>query len=457
MLACIQRRQNLSSSSQHLTCTPKRLDALTPPLLLPVRQQQSCTHKDEPPSVASRYPSPAELDAFAKKIANNPLSIKIFQSDIRVPQHKQLSKMVNGLDTTGQCYSPYTQPYYQGLLAIGKAAAVAPTAVKGVVKNSEGKRTKHTNSQTCMAPYKTQNNGYSVRHKAYHVSSCKPADVPGETLCSNTADPTLLPRSELAEVQSLMRQMRRVPRGPGVAPTQCGVDGAATAVAAVAHSDYVAGVPLPQSSMAFSGAVVPTQSAAHAGDYTAWQRRHQIAGQQTYQTRMYGIGAVGQSPESCLPYGLQPPNAGQERLAAMQGHFSVRHFFTPLWDSVAATPNSDCYTPQVLATGTMAPQHPRLHPNHYQTHFRPTPLVAHPQVYNADHNVCCGPPGASTCHAAALSRSLQSLECLISEIHPPCIKESMLGHGYEAAGATQHQHHHHQPHLHAHIQLPVYR
>ncbi|XP_054613760.1 protein FAM222A [Dunckerocampus dactyliophorus] len=456
MLACIQRQQNLSTSSQHLNCTPKSLDVLTPPLLLPARQKQPCTHTDEPPSVASRYPSPAELDAFAKKIANNPLSIKIFQSDIRVPQHKQLSKMVNGLDTTGQCYSPYSQPYYQGLLAIGKAA-VAATAVKGVVKNSEGKRTKHTNSQTCMAPYKTLNNGYSVRHKAYHVSSCKPPDVPVETVCSSTGDPSLLPRPELAEVQSLMRQMRRVPRGPGVAPPQCGGEVAAAAVAAVAHSDYV-GVPPPQSSMAFSGAVVPTQSAAHVGDYTAWQPRHQVA-QQTYQMRMYGIGAVGQSPESCLPlpstYGLHPPNVGQERLAAMQGHFSVRHFFTPLWDSVAATPNSDCYTPQVLATGTMAPQHPRLHSNHYQTHFQPTPLLAHPQVYSADQNLCCGPPGASLCHAAALSRSLQSLECLISEIHPPCIKESMLGRGYEAAGAMQQ--HHHQPHLHAHIQLPVYR
>ena len=79
--------------------------------------------------------------------------------------------------------------------------------------------------------------------------------------------------------------------------------------------------------------------------------------------------------------------------------------------------------------------------------------------------------GPGLCHASVLSSSLQALECLISEIHPPCIKERMLGRGYEALGLArlleQHHHHHHphlHPHLHPHhllpnpnIQLPVYR
>uniref|UniRef100_A0A669B0A1 Family with sequence similarity 222 member A n=1 Tax=Oreochromis niloticus TaxID=8128 RepID=A0A669B0A1_ORENI len=215
MLACIQRRQNFSS--QHLACTPKSLDVPPPPLLLPVQPLQSCTHKGEPSSMISRYPSPAELDAFAQKTANSPLSIKIFPSDVRVPQHKQLSKTVNGLDTTGQRYSPYSHPYsggYQGLLAIVKASVV----VKGVVKTSEGRRTKHVNSQASVAPYNNPlNNGYTVRngHKAYRVNSCKPPDAPIETLCSSvgiaSGDQSLPPQSELAEVQSLMRQMSRVP------------------------------------------------------------------------------------------------------------------------------------------------------------------------------------------------------------------------------------------------------
>lgn len=45
MLACIQRRQNLSS--QHLACTPKSLDVPPPPLLLSVPPLQPCTRKGE--------------------------------------------------------------------------------------------------------------------------------------------------------------------------------------------------------------------------------------------------------------------------------------------------------------------------------------------------------------------------------------------------------------------------
>uniref|UniRef100_A0A3B4ZGP0 Si:ch211-242f23.8 n=1 Tax=Stegastes partitus TaxID=144197 RepID=A0A3B4ZGP0_9TELE len=404
----------------------------------------------EPASVISRYPSPAELDAFAQKTANSPLSIKIFPSDVRVPQHKQLNKTVNGLDTTGQRYSPYSHPYsggYQGLLAIVKASVV----VKGVVKTSEGRRTKHANSQTSVAPYNNPlNNGYTVRHghKAYRISSCKPPDVPIETLCSSagiaSGDQSLAPQSELAEVQSLMRQMSRVPHSQAL---QLGGEARSSpslqAVAAVAHSDsdFVLGVP-PQSSLPFAGAVLPTQSAdiAKAGylekrDYTVWQHKAQMQQQQQQAAE----AGVGQSPETCiplacssqLPYRPHPGSvgAGQERVsgsslncAAMQGELSVGQYFAPLWDSVAATPNADCYTSQVLATGT------------YQ-------------------NLCCGLPTSSLCHAAVLSSSLQSLECLISEIHPPCIKERMLGRGYEAMGMPQLLEHQQQ----THIQLPVYR
>ncbi|XP_044190617.1 protein FAM222A isoform X1 [Thunnus albacares] len=524
MLACIQRRQNLSS--QRLACTPKSLDVPPPPLLLPVLQPR--THKDyslvpslamiptdlqrdlgEPASMISRYPSPAELDAFAQKTANSPLSIKIFPSDVRVPQHKQLNKTVNGLDTTGQRYSPYSHPYsggYQGLLAIVKASVV----VKGVVKNHEGRRTKHANTQTSVAPYNNPlNNGYTARHghKVYHISSCKPPDVPIETLCSSagmaSGDQSLAPQSELAEVQSLMREMSRVPHSQAL---QLGGEARASpslqAVAAVAHSDsdFVLGVP-PQSSLAFTGAVLPTQSADVAkagylekGDYRVWQHKHQIQPQPYQQgaVRMYS-GApghraadtgVGQSPETGLPlacpsqlsYRLHPPSvgAGQERdsgsslnCAAMQGEFSVGQYFAPLWDGVVATPNSDCYTSQVLATGTCAARprdlglshpHPHLHANrHHQHHhhhpqrhqpqLHPPPLP-HAQAYNA-----CGLPSSSLCHAAVLSSSLQSLECLISEIHPRCIKEHMLGRGYEAMGMPQLLEHHQQ----THIQLPVYR
>nr|XP_009940506.1 PREDICTED: protein FAM222A [Opisthocomus hoazin] len=101
------------------------------------------------PMHSPRYPSPAELDAYAQKVANSPLTIKIFPTNIRVPQHKHLNRTVNGYDTTGQRYSPYPLHAggYQGLLAIVKASG------KSVVKNSEGKRTKLSPAQVGIAPY----------------------------------------------------------------------------------------------------------------------------------------------------------------------------------------------------------------------------------------------------------------------------------------------------------------
>ncbi|KAM3874031.1 protein FAM222A-like [Diretmus argenteus] len=521
MLACIPRRQNVLS--QRLVCTSKILDIPPPPLLLPVPPLQPCTHlTGEPASMTSRYPSPAELDAFAQKTANSPLSIKIFPCNIRVPQHKQLNRTVNGLDTTGQYYSPYSLSYsggYQGLLGIVKASVV----VKNVVKNSDGKRTKHACTQTSVAPYNNSfNNGYTAsRHKAYHISSRKPPEVFNETLCSNamvaSGGQSLAPQSELAEVQSLIRQMNRVSHSQAL---QLGGEANASpslqAVAAVAHSDsgFVLGAP-PQSSLAYSGAVLPTQSADMAkagyldkGDYSMWQhkqRQHQMQQQQQRQQqqhyqqgtlRMYnnaqghrGAEAViSQSPETCLSlvcstqlsYRPHPPSAGangaeQERVstsplncAAMHGEFSVGQYFAPPWDNVLPPPGSDCYTSQELATGPsmgrprdMGLSHPHAnchhhhhqhhhHPQHHQPELHPPP---HPQAYSTDQSLCCGLPTSSMCQPSVLSSSLQSLECLISEIHPPCIKERMLGRGYEAMGMPQLLDHHQQ----SHIQLPVYR
>ncbi|XP_013859181.1 protein FAM222A [Austrofundulus limnaeus] len=474
MLACIQRRQNFSS--QHLGFTPKTLDVSPPSLLLPVPPLQTCSQKADSSSMVSRYPSPAELDAFAQKTANSPLSIKIFPSDIRVPQHKQLSRTVNGLDTTGQRYSPYSHPHsggYQGLLAIVKASVV----VKGVVKTPEGRRTKHANSQSSVASYNNPpNNGYKVRHghEPYHVSSCKPPDVPIETLCSAagmaSGDQSLAPSNELAEVHSLMRQMSRVPHSRALQPGGgARASPSLQAVAAVAHADpdFVFGVP-PQSGLAFAGAVLPTQGADTAtarylerGDYSVWQHEAQTQ-QQPYQqeaVRMYG---VGQSPDTGLP--LPCPSqlpyrqhsgsmgAGPDRVG-VQGERPLGQLFAPLWDD----PGSDGYASQVLGPCAARPgdarlSHPHLHPS--QPPLRPHPPLPphpHPQAYATDPNLCCGLPGFSLCHAAALSSSLQSLECLISEIHPPCIKESMLGRGYDAAGMPQLLEHQ------QHIQLPVYR
>uniref|UniRef100_A0A672ZG90 Family with sequence similarity 222 member A n=1 Tax=Sphaeramia orbicularis TaxID=375764 RepID=A0A672ZG90_9TELE len=382
----------------------------------------------EPASMVSRYPSPAELDAFAHKTASSPLSIKIFPSDVRVPQHKQLNKTVNGLDTTGQRYSQYSQPYsggYQGLLAIVKASV----GVRGVLKNCEGKRTKHGNNQSSVAPYSNPlNNGVRHGQKTYHSSSCKPPDVPIDTLCSSagmaSGDPSLGPRSELAKVQSLMRHMSRIPHSQAPEPRGGGGPSQPVCAGRGRRGSF------PLLGLCRRSATPDTDMAKAAyldkGDYSTWKQKHHHM-QAPYQqgaVRMYGVGNGSVQGHGAVERG----GASSLTCATVTGDFPVAPYFTPLWDNMVSTPNSDCYTSQVLATGICA-------------------------AYSADQNLTCGLPSSGLCHAAVLSSSLQSLECLIGEIHPPCIKERMLGRGYEAMGMPLLLEHH----QHTNIQLPVYR
>ncbi|XP_018610989.1 protein FAM222B isoform X2 [Scleropages formosus] len=83
---------------------------------------------------SAQYPTPAQLDAYAEKVANNPLTIKIFPSSVKVPQRNHVRRTVNGLDTSCQRYSPYPCQAKAGLLAIVKVP------VKGIVKDFDGSR-----------------------------------------------------------------------------------------------------------------------------------------------------------------------------------------------------------------------------------------------------------------------------------------------------------------------------
>lgn len=85
---------------------------------------------------SAQYPTPAELDAYAKKVANNPLTIKIFPNSVKVPQRNHVRRTVNGLDTSGQRYSPYPPSQAKaGLLAVIKVPVV-----KGILKDFDGSR-----------------------------------------------------------------------------------------------------------------------------------------------------------------------------------------------------------------------------------------------------------------------------------------------------------------------------
>ncbi|XP_069003043.1 protein FAM222B [Embiotoca jacksoni] len=84
------------------------------------------------------FPTPAELDAYAKKVANNPLTIKIFPNSVKVPQRNHVRRTVNGLDTSGQRYSPY--PSSQASAKTGLLAIIKVPTVKGILKDFDGSR-----------------------------------------------------------------------------------------------------------------------------------------------------------------------------------------------------------------------------------------------------------------------------------------------------------------------------
>uniref|UniRef100_A0A3P9Q9Q8 Family with sequence similarity 222 member B n=1 Tax=Poecilia reticulata TaxID=8081 RepID=A0A3P9Q9Q8_POERE len=89
---------------------------------------------------STTHPTPAELDAYAKKVANKPLSIQIFPNSIKVPQKKHVRRTVNGLDTSSsaQRHSPYPPQLAAGagLLAVLRAP------LRGLVKQPDGCRTR---------------------------------------------------------------------------------------------------------------------------------------------------------------------------------------------------------------------------------------------------------------------------------------------------------------------------
>lgn len=106
---------------------------------------------------SASYPTPAELDAYAKKVANNPLTIQIFPNSVKVPQRKHIRRTVNGLDTSssGQRHSPYPSQVSAsgGLLAVLRAPA------KGVIKESDGSRARQLHKAVMNShsgPYATQ-------------------------------------------------------------------------------------------------------------------------------------------------------------------------------------------------------------------------------------------------------------------------------------------------------------
>ncbi|XP_075424877.1 protein FAM222A isoform X2 [Ascaphus truei] len=440
MLACLQRTQN--PPAKHLICANKGLET---------RKCEAVTPMHSP-----RYPSPAELDAYAQKVANNPLNIKIFPTNIRVPQQKHLNRTVNGYDTTGQRYSPYP-PHtggYQGLLAVVKSSS------KSVVKNVEGKRTKISSAQVGVAPYpmsSTLTQGQPCGGQLGYHGNQKQLEAlvpPNVTVAASVIPLTgrnlALQQSNLPSIQSIIYQINQQcqaqvshqachgvvvtnssPAKQGMTNSFATMTAGAMAYTGTILQDCRGGGELMLGS---APVVAKTGTYPDGMDYLIWQQKQQ------QQLRIYsggsgGGGAVSKSPEVCpgvsRPYTLASAvdkvSSSPLNCVGMHGNFSVGQYFAPPWNSILVTPNSDCYNTQEIVHGHRD-------------------LAVHPS------DGLTSIPSKTLCNTSILSSSLQSLEYLINDIHPPCIKEQMLGKGYETVSVPRLL-----DHQHAHIRLPVYR
>uniref|UniRef100_UPI00358EE125 protein FAM222A isoform X1 n=2 Tax=Myxine glutinosa TaxID=7769 RepID=UPI00358EE125 len=105
-----------------LACLPHAHPPSNQPACWDIEATQPATGEAAVEMGSPHLPSSAELDAYARKVADTPLTVKIFAGNVKVPQRKVSRRRINGLEVppSSQRYSPYPQPTsrYQGLLAI---------------------------------------------------------------------------------------------------------------------------------------------------------------------------------------------------------------------------------------------------------------------------------------------------------------------------------------------------
>ncbi|XP_034024444.1 protein FAM222B-like [Thalassophryne amazonica] len=124
------------------------------------------------------YPTPAELDAYAKKVANYPLTIQIFPNSVKVPQKKHIRRTVNGLDTSSS-HNRHS-PYPSQVSTAGGLLAVLHAPVKSVITEAEGSRTRQLHKivmNSNSGPYATQST-LSLSQPAPHLQGHSQPQTP---------------------------------------------------------------------------------------------------------------------------------------------------------------------------------------------------------------------------------------------------------------------------------------
>ncbi|KAK1328726.1 hypothetical protein QTO34_012301 [Cnephaeus nilssonii] len=412
---------------------------------------------------SSRYPSPAELDAYAEKVANSPLSIKIFPTTIRVPQHKHLGRTVNGYDTCGQRYSPYPQHAgYQGLLAVVKAAV---SSSAGRARRAGQRRAQERRGQADQAVASRRAGGHRALPGAQHSGAlglpqasrgARPATRPAHgRRHGRLRHPPAWPRPGPAAFQPALHPQHPLPAqpavpGPGRGPRCLPGRGCAPAQPGQARP----GAQLPQPGLlGRRPARLPQRRRAGPGKHgldVGWSRQAgRVRGRQPGLPAVAAEATPAAAPASA---GLQRRRHGGQQVpgglwgaGVRAGQWVPPHLqrgaaggphrgpvLCGPWNSVLVTPTSDCYNP-AAAVAELGPGGAR-------------------ELAGPPAEALSGLPSRSACGTAALSSSLQSLEYLINDLRPPCIKEQMLGKGYETVAVPRLL-----DHQHAHIRLPVYR
>ncbi|KAM4627268.1 protein FAM222B-like [Polymixia lowei] len=158
---------------------------------------------------SANYPTPAELDAYAKKVANKPLTIQIFPNSVKVPQRKHIRRTINGLDTSSssQRLSPYPSQVNgrAGLLAVLRA----PT--KGIIKELDGSRARLLHKAIMNphhGPYAAQSTLNLTRPAAHLQGSSQPqAQVQKQA----TVHPQALQQQQSMTHQMTLQQAQTTP------------------------------------------------------------------------------------------------------------------------------------------------------------------------------------------------------------------------------------------------------
>ncbi|KAM8854322.1 protein FAM222B [Synchiropus picturatus] len=115
---------------------------------------------------SANYPTPAELDAYAKKVANSPLTIQIFPNSVKVPQRKHIRRTVNGLDTSSS--SQRHSPYHSQVSASGGLLAVLRAPAKSIFKETDGGRIRQLHKAT-MNPHSGAYAAHSTLNLPQHA------------------------------------------------------------------------------------------------------------------------------------------------------------------------------------------------------------------------------------------------------------------------------------------------